>query len=201
MRAFIFWAGLALFTSSISSAHAQHAYIELNENGDMVVSGPFNLVIPKPGIATAGEPEHSTPSFLNENLKISKAGLFAADQFIVVQVETTNAPAGTLTAENMPLMTLAGEEFRARMGCIEISQEELDRDDDPLFEYIEDYNVQIVPAVLAMQLLAVDSTGTAQATVLFMRNVPGDCQSLTEEFERDFVQDFERFIESVRAAN
>ena len=72
-------------------------------------------------------------------------------------------------------------------------------------EHIDTLNalisVAIVPAVLTMQLMAVDSSGTAQATVLFMRNVSGDCESLTQEFESDFVEDFERFIESVRAAN
>lgn len=201
MRTFVYCAWLALLLAGIAPAQAQPAYIELNENGDMVVSGPFNLTIPKPVGARVGEPEHASPSFLNESLEISKAGFFGADQFVVVQVETTSAPAGTLSEQNMPLMTLAGEEFRARKACIDISQEELDRDDDPLFEYIEDYNVQIVPAVLAMQLMAVDSSGTAQATVLFLRNVPGRCQSLTEEFESDFIQDFERFIELVRAAN
>jgi hypothetical protein len=34
-----------------------------------------------------------------------------------------------------------------------------------------------------------------------MRNVPGGCASMTDAFEADFKSDFERFIESIRAAN
>jgi len=98
-------------------------------------------------------------------------------------------------------MQLAGEEFRARKECVDISQEQLNADDDPLFEFVERYSVQIVPAVMAMQLLAVDTSGSALGTVLFMRNVPGGCESMTPEFENKFTGDFERFIESVRAAN
>jgi hypothetical protein len=119
----------------------------------------------------------------------------------MVQVETTNAGAGAMSNEFLPVMQLAGQDFRGRKACIDISQEQLNEDDDPLFEFIENYNVQIVPAVLAMQLLAVDATGSALGTILFLRNVAGGCESLTPEFEQKFTADFERFIESVRAAN
>ena len=88
----------------------------------MIVSGPFDAIIPMPKGARTGGPEHSTPSFLDEELRVSKAGYFADDQMVMVQIETTNAPSGTLTNENLPLYEIAGEEFRARTACIDVSQ-------------------------------------------------------------------------------
>jgi hypothetical protein len=192
-------AGLILCVTS--SAFAGEGFIAFDDDGNMVISGPFNAIIPKPRGARTGGPEYSTPSFLDEELRISKAGYFADDQFVVVQVEQTNAGAGTMTNVNLPVMELAGEEFRARTGCIDISQEELDADDDPLFEFTETQNVQIVPAVNAVQLFVVNEEGTAEGIILYMRNVPGGCSAMTEEFEAEFKAAFERFIESIRAAN
>jgi hypothetical protein len=98
-------------------------------------------------------------------------------------------------------MELAGEEFRARTGCIDISQEALDADDDPLFEFTETQNVQIVPAVNALQLFFVDDSGASEGIILFMRNVPGGCSSMSDEFESRFKNDVERFLDTIRAAN
>ena len=184
-----------------SVSYAQVSYIAFDDAGNMMLSGPFELTIPRPEQARPGEPKDSSPSLLDEQLRVSKAGYFGADQFVMVQVETTNAGPGTMSNEHLPVMTLAGENFRARKACIDISQEELNADDDPLFEYIEDYNVQIVPAVMTMQLVAVDASGSALGTILFMRNVAGGCDSMTPEFETKFTADFERFIQSIRAAN
>jgi hypothetical protein len=167
----------------------------------MVISGPFNLTIPRPEGARKGGPEHSSMSFLGENLKISKAGYFADDQFVVVQIETTNAGQGTLTNENLPMMELAGREYRVRTLCVDISQEQLDADDEPIFEFIEDQNVQIVPAANAMQLFASNEDGTAEGIILYIRNVPGGCESMTSEFEAEFKARFERFIQSIDDAN
>ena len=120
------------------TATAGHSYIEFDDAGNMLISGPFDATIPKPKAATGVlGPKHSTPSFLDEDLKVSRAAYHAADQLVVVQVEQTNAGTGSLTNENLPVMELAGEEFRAREARINISQEELDADDDPLFEFIE----------------------------------------------------------------
>lgn len=192
-------AGLILCVSS--TVFAGHAFVDFDDDGNMVISGPFNAIIPKPEGARLGGPEHSTPSFLDEELKISKAGYFGDDQFVVVKIEQTNAGAGTLTNVNLPVMELAGEEFRARTGCIDISQEQLDADDDPLFEFTETQNVQIVPAVNAVQLFVINDDGTAEGIILYMRNVPGGCASMSEEFEAEFTAAFERFIETIRAAN
>ena len=184
-----------------SMAMADHAYINLDEQSNMVLSGPFNALIPKPDGARTGAPEHSSQSFLDEELKISKAGYFADDRFVMVQIETTNGAPGTLTTENLPVYEIAGEEFRARTLCLDISQEELDSDSDPLFEFIETQNVQIVPAVHAVQLMVTSDDGKGQGTILYMRNVPGGCETVTADFEKEFHGAFERFVESIRGAN
>jgi hypothetical protein len=184
-----------------SAALAGHAYIEFDAEGNMVVSGPFDAIIPRPEGARIGGPEHSTPSFLAEDLKVSIAGYFVDDQFVIVRVETTNAPKGTLTNKNLPIYEVAGREFRARTVCVDISQEELDADDDPIFEFVEVQSVQIVPAVQAVQLFVVSDDGTGEGVILYVRNVPGGCVALTPEFEAEFHEAFERFIESIRSAD
>ena len=194
--------GFAVFLCLITvRSYAQESYIAFDDGGNMKLSGPFELTIPKPGQAEPGGPIDSSPSLLDEELRVSKAGYFSDDEFIVVQVETTNAGPGTMSDKALPSMNLAGEEFRARKACIDISQADLDAADDPIFEFIEEYDVQVLPAVMAMQLLAVDDSGSALGTVLFMRNVEGGCAAMTSSFEAEFTRDFERFIESVRAAN
>ena len=197
----IFTTAATVLAFSASVAIAADAYVNLDNDGNIVVSGPFNAVIPKPPGARSAGPVHASPSFLDEQLEISTAGYFADNQFVTVQVETTNAATGTLTNKNLPVVEIAGQEFRARDSCIDISQEELDTDDDQLLEFIEDQNVQIVPAMQAVQLVVVNEDGTAEGTILFMRNVPGGCEAMTPEFKAKFDADFERFIASIRAAN
>ena len=182
-------------------AFAEHAYIDYDADENMVLSGPFNAIIPKPEGARIGGPEHSKATFMGEDLKISKAGYFADDQFVVVQVETTNAPAGTLTNKNLLAYEIAGEVFRARKLCVDISQDELNEADDPLFEFIELQMVQIVPAVQSLQLFVTAEDGTAEGVILYVRNVPGGCDALTPEFEAEFNAAFERFVESIQNAN
>lgn len=183
------------------SASAGHQYIEFAKAGHMVIAGPFNAVIPIPEGARIGEPEHTTENFLAETLKVSKAGYFADDQFVMVQVETTNAPAGTLTNTNLPVYKIGDRDFRARTICIDISQEELDMDDAPLFEYIEAYNVQIVPAVNAVQLSVTTEDGTGEGNIVYMRNVPGGCAAMTPEFEAEFDEAFGQFIQTIQDRN
>ena len=201
MKIMTMTAAFILFCLVASAAFADHSYINFDDDGNMVISGPFDAIIPKPAGARVGGPEHSTPSFLDEELKVSKAGYFADDQFVMVQIETTNAAPGKLTNMNLPVYELAGEEFRARTACLDISQEELNRDDDPLFEFIESENVQIVPAVQTLQLSVVTDDGTGEGFILFMRNVSGGCGAVTPEFEAEFKGDFERFIKSIQDAN
>ena len=192
---------VVLIGFSAPGAFADQGYISLDGDENMIISGPFDAIIPKPEGAKVGGPKHSTPSFLDEDLKVSKAGYFADDQFVMVQIETTNAGPGTLSNKNMPVYALAGEEFRARSACLDISQEDLNADDDPLFEFIEGQNVQIVPAVQAVQLSVVTDDGTGEGMILYMRNVPGGCDSISPEFKSEFDEAFERFIESIRSAN
>jgi len=186
---------------SMSAVLAGHEYVDVAPDGDMVIAGPFNAVIPVPEGARVGKPEHTTENFLAETLNVSKAGYFGDDQFVMIQVETTNAPAGTLTNKNLPAYMIGDREFRARTLCIDISQEELDADDAPLFEYIEAYNVQIVPAVNAVQLSVTSEDGTAEGNIIYMRNVPGGCDSMTPEFEEEFDAAFGRFVTSIQDRN
>jgi hypothetical protein len=192
-------AALSFFLAS--AALADHSYIDFDGDGNMVISGPFDVTIPKPAGARLGGPEHTTPSFMSEELKVSRAGFFGDHQFVMVDVETTNASAGTLTNKNLPVYELAGQEFRARTACLDISQAELDSDDDPIFEFIESQSVQIVPAVNVLQLFVSNDDGTAEAKILFMRNLPGSCDAMTADFEAEFKAAFERFVEAVQKAN
>ena len=192
-------AAIALVSSM--SATAEHQYIDFSKADHMVIAGPFNAVIPIPGDARVGNPEHTTEKFLSETIKVSRAGYFADDQFVMVQVETTNAPAGTLTNENLPVYKIGDREFRARTLCMDISQEELDEDDAPLLEYVEAYNVQIVPAVRAVQLTVTTDDGTGEGNIIYMRNVPGGCDAVTPEFEAEFDAAFGGFVESVQDRN
>ena len=132
---------------------------------------------------------------------MSKAGYFADDQFVMVQVETTNAPAGTLTNENLPTYAIGDRIFRARTLCMDISQEDLEANDAPLLEYVEAYNVQIVPAVRAVELSVTTDDGTGEGSIVYMRNVPGGCDAMTPEFESEFDAAFARFIESIQDRN
>jgi len=192
-------AAIALWSSM--AAADEHQYIEFSKAGHMVIAGPFNAVIPIPGDARIGEPEHTTEQFLTETLKVSKAGYFADDQFVMVQVETTNAPKGTLTNKNLPIYKIGDKDFRARTLCIDISQEELDADDDALFEYLEAYNVQVVPAVKAVQLFVTTEDGAGEGNIIYMRNVPGGCDAVSPEFEAEFDAAFGKFIESIQDRN
>ena len=52
-----------------------------------------------------------------------------------------------------------------------------------------------------MQLFASNEDGTAEGIILYIRNVPGGCESMTSEFEAEFKARFERFIQSIDDAN
>ena len=192
-------AAIALL-SSISAAN-EHQYIGFYKAGHMIIAGPFNAVIPIPGGARVGEAEHTTEKFLTETIKVSRGGYFADDQFVMVQVETTNAPAGTLTNENLPTYKIGEREFRARTLCIDISQEDLDADDSPMLEYIEAYDVQLLPAVKAVQLSVTTEDGTGEGNIIYMRNAPGGCDAMSPEFEAGFEAAFGKFVESIQDRN
>jgi hypothetical protein len=183
------------------SAVAQDSYIAFDSNSNMVLSGPFDLHIPRPGNTTPAGPEDSRTSLLDEELRVSRAGYFGADQFILVEIETTSAGAGTLSADYLPTLKVGDEEFLGRKLCVDVGAGDLEGTDDPLFEFILAQDVKIVPAVLAMQLVATGGAGSALGTIIFVRNVPGGCEAMTPEFEDKFTADFERYVRTVRDAN
>ncbi len=49
------------------AAYADHAYISYDADENMVVSGPFNVVIPKPEGARVGAPKHSIEHIQTRN--------------------------------------------------------------------------------------------------------------------------------------
>ena len=55
----------------------------------------------------------------------------------------------------------------------EIPQDLRCSDDDPLFEFIESHNVQIVPAVHAVQLFVTTDDGTGEGIILSYAKCPG----------------------------
>ena len=201
MRKITTTAAIVLLSFATTAAFAEHAYISFDDDDNMILSGPFTATVPKPENARAHGPENSTLSFLGEDLRVSMAGYFADDQFVIVQVETTNASPGTLSNINLPVYEIGGQEYRVRTTCIDISQEELDSDDNPLLEFVEGQNVQIVPAVQAVQLFVATEDGTGEGNILYLRNVPGGCDSVSPEFKAAFDGAFERFIQSIRDTN
>jgi hypothetical protein len=77
----------------------------------------------------------------------------------------------------------------------------MDANDAPLLEYVEAYNVQIVPAVRAVHLSVTTDDGTGEGGIVYMRNVPGGCDAMTPAFESEFDAAFARFIESIQDRN
>jgi hypothetical protein len=71
--ALIFLAFAACAGDEIASVNKDE-YITVDKDGNMTVSGPFNAVIPKPERGRTAGPVHTTPSFLDEHLKVSLAG-------------------------------------------------------------------------------------------------------------------------------
>lgn len=192
---------LCIVLSFAGAANADHSFAEFDDAGNIVLSGPFNTVIPKPPKARTAGPDHSHPTFQAEELEVTLIGYFADDQLVTVQIEQTNAAAGTISDDNLPKVELAGDMFAVRDACLDITQEELDADDNPMLELVETQNVQLVPAVQAKQLFVANEDGTAEGIILYMRNVPDGCDSITDEFLAEFNGAFEGFIESIREAN
>jgi hypothetical protein len=193
-------AAAMLFVSVAFADDADHAYLEFDSRDRLIVSGPFNVIIPKPDGARPAGPVHSNPRFMREQLRLSKAGYFVDDRFVVVEVETTDAGAGTLSYAHLPTIELAGQAFHTRTACVEISQAELDVGDDPLLEFVEAQGFDLRPAVYARQLLITTEDGSGEGVILYARRV-NDCGDVTPKFEQEFDGQFDRFIKSIQDAN
>ena len=182
------------------TAWSDHAFLNFDDNGSLVVSGPFSVTIPRPGDARTAGPVHTHLKFMGENLENSKAGYFVDDRFVVIEIETTDAPAGTLSYEGLQAIDLAGQEFRTRAACLEISQEAVDSADDPLLNFVADQGFNLVPAIFGQQLFVTAEDGTAEGVILYGKRVD-DCDAISEERQQEFTGQFERFIQSIRDAN
>lgn len=181
-------------------AFADHQYLTLDIDGSLLVTGPFNLVIPMPPPATPAKTEHTHSTFGMENLQTSRGGYYDEDRILIIEVETTDAPAGTISYEGMPLVEMAGLELPSRSGCVQITQEEIDAGDEPLLVFAMKNGWDPTPAVWARQIFLVNEDGTGEGITLFAKRV-SSCEEADEAFIAEFESQFERFVKSVRAAN
>jgi hypothetical protein len=189
---------LALFTAL--PAAADHQYLALTEDGDLLASGPFDLRIPTPEGARIAKPRHTRTTFGMERIRTSRAAFVKDDRILIIEVETTDAPAGTISYEGMPLVKMAGLELPSRSDCLEISQAQLDVGDEPLFSLMKRAGFDPTPAMYARQLFLVNDDGTGEGIALYAKRV-GSCAEVTAEFMEIFDAQFERFVQSVRDAN
>lgn len=200
MNKIVTLAAAMLVVSGVFADNADHAYLEFDATGRLIVSGPFNVIIPKPKGSRSAGPVHSNPRFMREQLRLSKAGYFVDDRFVVVEVETTDAGPGTLSYASLPTIELAGQEFHTRSACVEITEAELDAGDDPLLEFVQAQDFELQPAVYARQLLIATDDGSGEGIILYARRV-NDCEAVTADFVAEFNGQFERFIQSIQDAN
>jgi hypothetical protein len=199
MRVFTVLIGIFIFASTVFAQG--HAYLAFDDDNQLIMSGPFSVTIPVPGGARAGEPAHDTEHLMGETLLTSRAGYFNDDQFLVIEVETTDAPTGTIDYGRLPIIEMAGSEYHSRVFCFSISEVELQQDDkEPVVEFILNNDFDITPAVYARQLLISTDDGTGETSVLYGQRV-ASCDAVTPELESDFDLRFEKFVKSVREAN
>jgi hypothetical protein len=181
-------------------ATADHAYMSLDDDGDLVASGPFNLVIPRPPNAETITPRNSHTSFGLERLRTSRAGYFDDYRVMIIEVETTDGAPGTIDYSGMPMVEMAGLTLPSRRGCLYISDEELDADDEPLLELMQQINFDPKPAMYGRQVFLVAEDGKAEGIALYARRVD-NCDTISDAEMQDFDAQFERFIKTIRAAN
>ncbi|UCG71773.1 MAG: hypothetical protein JSV45_10950 [Chromatiales bacterium] len=190
----------AVLALMATAAFADHQYLTLDIDGSLLVTGPFNLVIPMPPPATPAKTEHTHDTFGMENLKTSRGGYYDEDRILIIEVETTDAAPGTINYEGMAMVEMAGLELPSRSGCVEISQEQIDAGDEPLLVFAQKNGWDPTPAVYARQIFLVNDDGTGEGVTLFAKRVNG-CAEADEAFIVEFDSQFERFVKSVRAAN
>lgn len=181
-------------------ALADHQYLTLDIDGSLLVTGPFDLVIPMPPPATPAKTQHTHSSFGMENLRTSRGGYYDADRILIIEVETTDAAPGTISYEGMPVVEMAGLQLPSRSGCVEITQEQINAGDEPLLVFAQKNGFNPTPAVYARQLFLVNEDGTGEGITLFAKRV-NSCDEADEAFIATFDAQFERFLKSVRAAN
>jgi hypothetical protein len=190
---------LALLGSSVALAD-DHAYLEFDQNGNLVASGPFDAIIPAPEGFQRAEPLHTSPQFMGETLQMTKAGFHNDDFFILLLIETTDAGAGTLSYDHMPTINFAGRDFHTQVGCLAITEQVIESNDVPTIEYIEHQGFNLLPAIYARQLLIQSEDGSGEAAILFAEQIES-CDQVSEAYKTRFDQQFEKFIAEVRRAN
>ena len=197
MKKRILCATAALFCMIAFTAAADQSYIGFDAEGNMLISGPFNAIVPRPDGMSFDGPVNYRPSILDEELTVSIAGYYADDLLLIAQVETTDTALGTVSKQNLPTVEIAGREHKARKFCLNFSQDEMENSGDPLIEFIARQNVQVIPAMIVWQLLDISEDGTGSGQLLLMRHLPDGCDAMTSEFKVDFDNEFEQLLASI----
>ena len=188
---------LGLFSAPL--VMAEHQYLRI-DGENLLMSGPFELVIPRPPGANFANIQNSHTRFGMEKLATSRGGFFVEDRIMIIEVETTDAPAGTISYEGMPTVEFAGLELPSRSACLPVSQELIDSDEEPLIEYLEQIGFDPRPALYGRQLLLANKDGTGEGNALYAKRV-ASCTDIPEERIAEFDAQFETFVERVREAN
>ena len=188
---------VALFASQ--TALAEHQYLTI-DGENLLVSGPFELTIPRPPGAKFANVQNSHTRFGMENLATSRGGFFVDDRILIIEVETTDAPAGTISYEGMPVVELAGLRLPSRSACLPLNKEQLEADDEPLIEFMNRIGFDPTPGMYGRQLLLTSKDGTGEVDALFAKRVK-NCDEISEEEMAEFNAQFERFAQRVRDAN
>jgi len=175
-------------------------YLVFDPNGDLVASGPFQFTVAKPAGHEAVGPATEQERFLGENLTTSIAGYLAADRFFLVQIETTDAPAGTISYDALPTLTMAGIEFSVREGCLDFPDPGANQ--NPVVQFLVAKGYPLAPAQYVRQVLKVTGEGTAEGMVLFARHVESCTgEDVGEAFMKEFDEEFQAFVKGSRRNN
>jgi hypothetical protein len=192
-------ATLLLLTASPLYA-ADHQYLALTDDGQLLASGPFKLLIPTPPDARVAPPRHSQTRFRMEQIRTSRAGFYDNDRILIIEVETTDGPPGTLDYSGLPVVEIAGLELPSRSACVAVSQADLDEGGEPLLDLMQEVGFDPTPALYGRQLFLVNEARTAEGVALYAKRV-GDCAQVTDAFIATFDAQFEKFVQSIRDAN
>ena len=183
----------------IQPAMAEHQYL-LVDGENLLVSGPFELTIPRPPGAKFANVQNSHTNFGMERLQTSRGGFFVDDRILIIEVETTDAPTGTINYEGMPVVELAGLQLPSRAACLPVTEEQIDADDEPLLEFMEQIGFDPRPGLYGRQLFLANKDGTGEGIALYAKRVD-DCANISKAQLDVFEMQFEAFVKRVREAN
>ena len=181
------------------AALAEHEHLRI-DGENLIVSGPFDLIIPRPPGANFSNIQNSHTNFGMEKLQTSRGGFYLDDRIMIIEVETTDAPAGTISYEGMPTVEFAGLMLPSRAACFPVSEEQVDADDEPLLEFMQQIGFDPRPGMYGRQLLLANKDGTGEGVALYAKRIES-CENITNEQIAAFDAQFEQFVQRVKDVN